>query len=292
MPIAHGEGNYFLPDAELDALEARRGVLFRYAAPEGNPNGSARDIAGVIDARRPGVRADAPPGARRGGDPGLGRRDAPVPLARGERRRPAPAAAGRRDERVSPTTRADAAPPRAGRHGRGAGRHRERLGRAPNDLELAMFSVMWSEHCSYKSSQAAAQDAAHRRRATWSRGRARTRAWCASATASRSPSSSSRTTIRAPWSRTRAPPPASAASCATSSRWARGPIAVLDGAQVRRPVAARTRHLVRGVVRGVGGYGNCVGVPTDRRRARVPPELRREPAGQRDGRGAAGGRAS
>ena len=26
-------------------------------------------------------------------------------------------------------------------------------GRAPNDLELAMFSVMWSEHCSYKSSR-------------------------------------------------------------------------------------------------------------------------------------------
>src|SRR5919112_809452 len=30
---------------------------------------------------------------------------------------------------------------------------RERLGRDPNDLELAMFSVMWSEHCSYKSSR-------------------------------------------------------------------------------------------------------------------------------------------
>ncbi len=29
----------------------------------------------------------------------------------------------------------------------------QRLGRAPNDLELAMFSVMWSEHCSYKSSK-------------------------------------------------------------------------------------------------------------------------------------------
>jgi phosphoribosylformylglycinamidine synthase len=26
---------------------------------------------------------------------------------------------------------------------------RARLGRDPNDLELAMFSVMWSEHCSY-----------------------------------------------------------------------------------------------------------------------------------------------
>ena len=50
LPVAHGEGNFFLPDAELDALEAADGVLFRYAAPEGNPNGSARDIAGVIDA--------------------------------------------------------------------------------------------------------------------------------------------------------------------------------------------------------------------------------------------------
>ena len=30
---------------------------------------------------------------------------------------------------------------------------REKLGREPNGLELAMFSVMWSEHCSYKSSR-------------------------------------------------------------------------------------------------------------------------------------------
>ena len=50
MPIAHGEGCYFLPPADLAALEARGGVVFRYAAPEGNPNGSANDIAGVIDA--------------------------------------------------------------------------------------------------------------------------------------------------------------------------------------------------------------------------------------------------
>ena len=27
------------------------------------------------------------------------------------------------------------------------------LGRSPNSLELAMYSVMWSEHCSYKSSK-------------------------------------------------------------------------------------------------------------------------------------------
>jgi len=51
MPIAHGEGNYFLSEPDLDRLEARGGVLFRYAPPVGNPNGSARDIAGVIDER-------------------------------------------------------------------------------------------------------------------------------------------------------------------------------------------------------------------------------------------------
>lgn len=49
MPVAHGEGCYTLPERDLDALEARGGVLFRYLAPEGNANGSARDIAGVLD---------------------------------------------------------------------------------------------------------------------------------------------------------------------------------------------------------------------------------------------------
>jgi phosphoribosylformylglycinamidine synthase len=49
LPIAHGEGNYYLPEAELDALEQSGQVAFRYAPPEGNPNGSARDIAGVTD---------------------------------------------------------------------------------------------------------------------------------------------------------------------------------------------------------------------------------------------------
>ena len=32
-------------------------------------------------------------------------------------------------------------------------RIRELLGREPNDLELAMFSLMWSEHCAYKHSR-------------------------------------------------------------------------------------------------------------------------------------------
>src|SRR5436305_9291029 len=32
-------------------------------------------------------------------------------------------------------------------------RIRDILGRRPTDTELAMYSVMWSEHCSYKSSK-------------------------------------------------------------------------------------------------------------------------------------------
>jgi phosphoribosylformylglycinamidine synthase subunit PurQ / glutaminase len=51
MPIAHGEGCYYLPEDELDALEAAGRVLFRYAPPEGNPNGSAHDIAGIVNER-------------------------------------------------------------------------------------------------------------------------------------------------------------------------------------------------------------------------------------------------
>jgi phosphoribosylformylglycinamidine synthase I len=49
LPIAHGEGSYYLPDAELDALEDAGQVVFRYSPPEGNPNGSLRDIAGITD---------------------------------------------------------------------------------------------------------------------------------------------------------------------------------------------------------------------------------------------------
>src|SRR5713101_3239116 len=58
MPIAHGEGNYFADDATLDELERNRQVVFRYCDAEGrvtgesNPNGSARNIAGIINAGR------------------------------------------------------------------------------------------------------------------------------------------------------------------------------------------------------------------------------------------------
>lgn len=45
IPIAHHDGNYVADDETLDQIEGEGRVAFRYL---GNPNGSARDIAGVI----------------------------------------------------------------------------------------------------------------------------------------------------------------------------------------------------------------------------------------------------
>jgi phosphoribosylformylglycinamidine synthase len=47
IPIAHAEGNYYADAATLDRLEGDGRVAFRYAPGE-NPNGAARDIAGVL----------------------------------------------------------------------------------------------------------------------------------------------------------------------------------------------------------------------------------------------------
>jgi phosphoribosylformylglycinamidine synthase len=49
MPIAHGEGQYFADEHTLDQLEAEDRVAFRYVD---NPNGSARDIAGILNEGR------------------------------------------------------------------------------------------------------------------------------------------------------------------------------------------------------------------------------------------------
>jgi phosphoribosylformylglycinamidine synthase len=57
IPISHGEGNYFADAATLDRLEDTGRVAFRYCDPSGrvtpaaNPNGSQRNIAGVLNER-------------------------------------------------------------------------------------------------------------------------------------------------------------------------------------------------------------------------------------------------
>ncbi len=58
IPIAHAEGRYHADEKTLDALENNDQVLFRYCTPEGdvtpeaNPNGAARNIAGICNERR------------------------------------------------------------------------------------------------------------------------------------------------------------------------------------------------------------------------------------------------
>lgn len=55
IPVAHGDGRYFAPAEVLDDLEADGRVIFRYADADGrisadaNPNGSERNIAGIIN---------------------------------------------------------------------------------------------------------------------------------------------------------------------------------------------------------------------------------------------------
>ena len=138
---------------------------------------------------------------------------------------------------------------------------RERLGRDPNPLELAMFSVMWSEHCSYKSSRPLL--------ATLPTGGPGVVAGpgenagvvsigdglgvCFKLESHNHPS---------------AVEPYQGAATGVGGilrdifTMGARPIAVLDALKFGDPALPRTRHLVRGVVRGVGGYGNCVGVPT------------------------------
>jgi phosphoribosylformylglycinamidine synthase len=79
MPIAHGEGNFYLADEELDRLEQAGQVVFRYTtkdgrlADEANPNGSLRAIAGVCNAGRNVV--GLMPHPERASEPGLGSAD-------------------------------------------------------------------------------------------------------------------------------------------------------------------------------------------------------------------------
>ena len=58
MPIAHGEGNFYVADDELERLEQAGQVVFRYTTKDGrlsdeaNPNGSLHAIAGVCNRER------------------------------------------------------------------------------------------------------------------------------------------------------------------------------------------------------------------------------------------------
>ncbi len=139
---------------------------------------------------------------------------------------------------------------------------RDRLGgRAPNELELAMFSVMWSEHCSYKSSKPLL-----RTLPTAGEGVVAGPGENAGvisigdglAVAFKIESHNHPSAVE--------PYQGAATGVGGILRdiftMGARPIGVLDALRFGDPAHPRTRHLVDGVVRGVGGYGNCVGVPT------------------------------
>ncbi|HKB28407.1 MAG TPA: phosphoribosylformylglycinamidine synthase subunit PurL [Candidatus Limnocylindrales bacterium] len=137
----------------------------------------------------------------------------------------------------------------------------DRLGRDPNDLELAMFSVMWSEHCSYKSSRPLLRTLP-----------------TAGAGVVAGPGENAGVVsigdgLAVAFKIESHNHPSSVEPYQGAATGVGGilrdiftmgarPIAVLDALRFGDPALARTRHLVDGVVRGVGGYGNCVGVPT------------------------------
>jgi len=79
IPIAHGEGCYVAEQSVLDELESSNRVIFRYVnaagavAPDGNPNGSARNIAGIINSA--GNVLGLMPHPERAADPALGSAD-------------------------------------------------------------------------------------------------------------------------------------------------------------------------------------------------------------------------
>ena len=136
-----------------------------------------------------------------------------------------------------------------------------KLGRAPNDLELAMFSVMWSEHCSYKSSRpllrtlpTSGGDVV----AGPGENAGVQRIGDGLAVAFKIESHNHPSAVE--------PYQGAATGVGGILRdiftMGARPIAVLDALRFGDPGDARTRHLVDGIVRGVGGYGNCVCVPT------------------------------
>ncbi len=137
----------------------------------------------------------------------------------------------------------------------------KRLGREPNLVELGVFSVMWSEHCSYKSS----------RRHLSKFPTKGPRVICGpgenagvvdigdgQACIFKMESHNHPSFIE--------PYQGAATGVGGIMRdvftMGARPIALLNALRFGDPAHPRTRRLLSGVVSGIGGYGNCVGVPT------------------------------
>ena len=135
------------------------------------------------------------------------------------------------------------------------------LGRDPNLVELGVFSVMWSEHCSYKSTRVHLKTLPTK--APWVLQGPGENAGVidigdGDACIFKMESHNHPSFIE--------PYQGAATGVGGIMRdvftMGARPIAMMNALRFGEPSHPKTRHLVSGVVSGIGGYGNCMGVPT------------------------------
>jgi len=141
------------------------------------------------------------------------------------------------------------------------GRIKRLLNRDPNLVELGVFSVMWSEHCSYKSTRV------HLRKlptkAPWVLQGPGENAGVIDIgdgdAAIFKMESHNHPSFIEPYQGA-----ATGVGGIMRDVFTMGarPIAMMNALRFGEPDHPKTRHLVSGVVSGIGGYGNCMGVPT------------------------------
>ena len=135
------------------------------------------------------------------------------------------------------------------------------LGREPRPVELGIAAAMWSEHCSYKSSRAWL--AALPTRAPWVIHGPGENAGAVDIGDGQAAvfkiESHNHPSFIEPFQGA-----ATGVGGILRDVFAMGarPIASMNALRFGSPEHPRTRHLLGGVVAGIGGYGNCIGVPT------------------------------
>src|SRR5690242_4714260 len=135
------------------------------------------------------------------------------------------------------------------------------LGREPNLVELGIFSVMWSEHCSYKSSRVHLKKLPTE--APWVIQGPGENAGVIDIgdgdAAIFKMESHNHPSFIEPYQGA-----ATGVGGILRDVFTMGarPVANLNALRFGRPENPRTKRILDGVVRGIGGYGNCVGVPT------------------------------
>jgi phosphoribosylformylglycinamidine synthase II len=142
------------------------------------------------------------------------------------------------------------------------------LGRRPTDTELAMYSVMWSEHCSYKSSKVHLRQFGEKAPETPSSGTGALLVGMGENAGVVDVGGGLAVTFKVEsHNHPSYVEPYQGAATGVGGivrdilTMGARPIAVMDSLRFGEPELPDTRRLVGGVVAGIGGYGNCLGLP-------------------------------